>query len=233
VSRCRAVQPVPVAGMKIMGFLLTKGILEAFLALYQHQTEEPTGRPDNELALALQAGDESAYDELVRRYQGRVYAVAYRITGNREDALDVAQDSLFKAYKKIDTWKPTGGFLPWLLRLTANQGIDHIRKRKRQQHESLDDAFQPKSEGAAIEPSTMDVDQSVRANEIEERVRAALPMLSPSQRAVFVLRHFEAFPLSDIAAEMGCTVGSVKVHLFRALQKMRPALEDLYDRQQE
>jgi len=221
-------------GKIIMGFLLTRGALEALLSLYQHESvEEPSGRPDNELALALQGGDESAYDELVRRYQGRVYAVAYRISGNREDALDIAQDSLFKAYTKIGSWKPTGGFLPWLLRLTANQAIDHIRKRKRQQHEPLDDAFKQKSEGAAVEPSTMDTDQEVRANEIEERVRATLHILSPSQRTVFVLRHYEGLALADIAGEMGCTVGSVKVHLFRALQKLRPELEDLYDRQQE
>lgn len=214
--------------MQFMGFLLTRSALEALIELYQHQSAEPTGRPDNDLALALQAGDESAYDELVQRYQGRVYAVAYRVTGNREDALDVAQDSLFKAYNKIGSWKPTGGFLPWLLRLTANQAIDHIRKRKRQQHEPLDEAFKQKSEGAAVEPSSMDTDREVRAHEIDARVRAALHVLSPSQRTVFLLRHYEGFPLADIAVEMGCTVGSVKVHLFRALQKLRPELEDLY-----
>ncbi|MCL4854659.1 MAG: sigma-70 family RNA polymerase sigma factor, partial [Bryobacteraceae bacterium] len=88
-----------------------------------------TSQGDEELALALKAGDRLAFDELVRRHQGRVFAVAYRVTGNRDDALDVAQEAFLKAYRKIHTWQPTSGFLPWLLRLTTNQSIDLLRWR--------------------------------------------------------------------------------------------------------
>lgn len=186
-------------------------------------------KDDTALALALKAGDEQAFDELVRRYQGRVYAVAYRVTGNREDALDVSQEALLKAYRKIHTWQPTGGFVPWLLRLTSNQAIDHIRRRKRQQHERLDEAFVPNSEGASVEPKTAATEDAVRAREIDARIREALVVLSPTQRTVFVLRHFEGLQLAEIADELGCTVGSVKVHLFRALKKLRVVLEDLYE----
>ena len=184
---------------------------------------------DTELALALQAGDDRAFDEIVRRYQGRVFAVAYRVTGNREDALDVSQDALLKAYRRIDTWKPTGGFVPWLLRLTTNQSIDYLRRRKRRQHERLDEAFVPGTENAAVEPRTMSTERAVRAREIDARIREALPLLSPNQRTVFMLRHYEGLQLADIAADLGCTVGSVKVHLYRALRKLRDALEDLRD----
>ena len=184
---------------------------------------------DTELALALKKGETAAYEELVRRYQGRVYAVAYRLTGNREDALDVSQEALFKAYHKIGSWQPTGGFLPWLLRLTSNQGIDHLRRKKRQRTERLDEAFVPESEGAAVEPSTPSTEVAVRAGEIDARVRAALPVLSESQRNVFLLRHYQGLQLNEIADEMGCTVGSVKVHLFRALKKLREQLKDLHE----
>lgn len=184
---------------------------------------------DTELALALKRGNTAAYEELVRRYQGRVYAVAYRMTGNREDALDVAQEALFKAYHRIDAWQPTGGFLPWLLRLTSNQSIDHLRKKKRQRTERLDEAFVPETEGAAVEPSTPATGDAVRAGEIDDRVRAALPVLSEAQRNVFVLRHYQGLQLNEIADEMGCTVGSVKVHLFRALKKLREQLKDLHE----
>lgn len=183
---------------------------------------------DTTLALAWKGGDLAAYEELVRRYQGRVYAVAYRMTGNREDALDVTQEALIKAYSRIEAWQPTGGFLSWLLRLTSNQAIDHLRRRKRRRQEPLDEAFVPATEGAAVEPSTPDVAQSVRAREIDERVRAALPVLSPAQRTVFVLRHYEGLQLAEIAEQMNCTVGSVKVHLFRALKKLRSELKDLH-----
>jgi len=93
-----------------------------------------SARGDSELALALRGGDHDAFEELVRRHQGRVYAVAYRLTGNREDALDVTQDAFLKAYRKIGQWRPIGGFLPWLLRLARNQAIDHLRRRERRRH---------------------------------------------------------------------------------------------------
>ncbi len=185
---------------------------------------------DKDLAQAVKQGNQPAYEELVRRYQGRVFAVAFRVTGNREDALDVAQDALLKAYLKIGTWQPTGEFLPWLLRLSTNQAIDHLRRRKRQRHERLDEAFVPTSEGAAVEPAVMSTENHVRANEIDARVRASLPVLSKAQRSVFVLRHYEGLALAEIAETMGCTVGSVKVHLFRALKKLRVELKDLAER---
>ena len=192
-------------------------------------TNKVNAQADEELALALQGGDEAAYAELVRRHQGRVFATAYRVTGNREDALDVAQEALLKAYYKINTWKPIGGFLPWLLRLTSNQAIDHLRRRKRQPVERLDEAFVPTSAGAAVEPSSMHTEDAVRAGEIDERIRGALHVLSRHQKTVFILRHFEGLALADIAVELGCTTGSVKVHLFRALKKLRVELKDLMD----
>lgn len=185
---------------------------------------ERVGPSDEALAEALKGGDESAFEEIVRRHQGRVFAVAYRMTGNREDALDVAQEALLKAYRKIHSWQPSGGFGAWLLRLTTNQSIDHMRRRKRHKHETLEDSFRP---GAATEPMVEDTAVQVRGGEIEVRVQAALDVLSPSQRTVFVLRHYEGLALADIAPVLGCTVGSVKVHLFRAMKKLQRELSDL------
>jgi RNA polymerase sigma-70 factor (ECF subfamily) len=181
------------------------------------------------LALALQSGDESAFDEIVSRYQGRVYAVAYRVVGNREDALDVSQEVFIKVYRKIDTWKPTGGFLPWILRMTTNHSIDHLRRKKRYPEQSLEEAFVPTSEGASVEPTTPRTETDVHAREIEARIQRALPVLSRSQREVFLLRHYQGMQLSEIAESMECTVGSVKVHLFRALKKLQNELRDLYE----
>jgi RNA polymerase sigma-70 factor, ECF subfamily len=184
-------------------------------------------RTDEELALALQKGEEPAFEELVRRHQARVFAVAYRLTGNRDDALDVAQEALLKAYRKIESWAPTGGFQSWLMRLTSNQAIDHLRRRKRRQHQSLDDGSLAAGRLMATDKVGMDVARQAQAQEIEARVQAALHVLSPSQRTVFVLRHYEGMALADIAPVLGCTVGSVKVHLFRAVKKMQAELADL------
>jgi RNA polymerase sigma-70 factor, ECF subfamily len=195
----------------------------------REQMTDLLAQDDQVLALALKHGQESAFDELVRRHQGRVYAVAYRMTGNREEALDVAQEALLKAYRKIGSWEPTGGFVPWLLRLTANQAIDHLRRGKRHKHQVLDETFVPESRGMAVEQASMNTAAAVRANEIDARVRKSLVLLSPAQRTVFVLRHFEGLPLADIAVQIGCTVGSVKVHLFRALKKLQKELNDLVE----
>jgi len=139
---------------------------------------------DEELALALKAGSDPAFDELVRRHQGRVYAVAYRLTSNRDDALDVAQEALVKAYRKVGMWEPRSGFVPWLLRLTANQAIDLLRKRRRRQAKPLDEL--KSAERDTTEPASLDTERQVRANEIDARVQSALDVLSPAQRAVFV-----------------------------------------------
>lgn len=186
-------------------------------------------RTDEELALALQEGNARAFEELVRRHQGRVYAVAYRITLNREDALDAAQESLVKAFQKIHAWQPTSGFVPWLMRLTTNHAIDLVRKRNRRRHESLDDEAQTSGRTAHDTHASRDTEQQVRAEEIDQRVNRALSVLSVTQRAVFAMRHYEGLQLNEIAEVIGCTVGSVKVHLFRALKKMQVELRDLYE----
>ena len=186
---------------------------------------------DEELALALKAGNERAFDELVRRFQGRVYAVAYRITSNREDALDVAQEALVKAYRKVKHWEPTGGFLPWLLRLTSNHAIDHLRRQKRQKHQPLDEAAINEYSLETGDEAPANTERALHAKEIGEQVEASLHALSPTQRVVFVMRHYEGLPLSEIAESLGCTVGSVKVHLFRAMKKLQKELKQFRDEQ--
>lgn len=197
------------------------------LGMTQPPETTPPAVSDEALALRLKEGDEAAFEELVRRHQGRVYAVAYRVTGNREDARDVAQEALLKAYRKIHTWQPTAGFAPWLYRLTTNQAIDSVRRRKRRQHEPLDEAALHRAEQGALDRASLDAERLVRAGEIDDRLRAALDVLSPAQRTVFELRHFEGYQLAEIAPVLGCTVGSVKVHMFRALKKLQKELGDL------
>ena len=192
-------------------------------------SEQYSSLEDPALVKAAQKGDLLAFEELVFRHRDKVYARCYTMMHSEDAALDVSQEALLKAYRKIHAWQPTGGFLPWLLRLTSNQAIDLIRQRKRRRHERLDETYTPDSEHAPVEPSGHDTAVEVHAREIDERVRAALVVLSPTQRTVFVLRHYEGLQLSDIAAQLGCTVGSVKVHLFRALKKLQRELGDLHD----
>ncbi|MFO7975875.1 MAG: sigma-70 family RNA polymerase sigma factor [Candidatus Hydrogenedentota bacterium] len=182
---------------------------------------------DDALALAAKAGDRLAYDELVRRHQARVYGVAYRFASNREDALDIAQEALFKAYRKIGSWEPRSGFVPWLLRLTANHAIDHLRRAKRRKNTRLANYFRDGEAEVVSERQHAQPGTRARAEEIGNHVQRALDVLSSAQRQVFVLRHYEGLQLAEIADAMGCSIGSVKVHLFRAVRKLRDELKDV------
>ncbi len=184
----------------------------------------PDPADDSALVRRVREGDDAAYAEIVARHQQRVIRVAYRITGSREEALDVAQEVFLKAYRKLDAWRPQGPFGGWLLRLAVNQAIDHRRKvaRHADQHAtSLDRA------PAATAPRTDRGDVHATRGEIDARVRAELAKLSEAQRTVFMLRHYEGLTLNEIAPVMGVSVGSVKVHLFRAVRRLRAMLSDL------
>jgi RNA polymerase sigma-70 factor, ECF subfamily len=187
---------------------------------------DPVAQTDEELAMAFQGGDSAAFEALVRRHQGRVYGAAYRVTGNREEALDVAQQALWKMHQQIHRWKP-GVFLPWLLRLTTNQAIDSVRRRARRPQVSLDAAGAGEAAREAVDSDVRNPERQARARETGERIRGALLVLSERQRTVFVLRHYEGMALAEIAEATGCSLGSVKVHLFRALRKLQQELEDL------
>jgi RNA polymerase sigma-70 factor (ECF subfamily) len=187
---------------------------------------QPSPDPADDTALVrrVRQGDNSAYSELVGRHQQRIIRVAFRITGNREEALDVAQEVFLKAYRKLDAWQPSAPFGAWLLRLAVNQAIDHRRRIERHRDErspGLDAA----SAAEAPRGDRGDV-YAVRA-EIDSRVRAALLELSLAQRSAFVLRHYEGLTMNEIAPVLGCSVGSVKVHLFRAVRRLRSLLGDL------
>ena len=130
---------------------------------------------DKALALAFQAGAEAAFDEIVTRFQGRVYAVAYRVLGNREDALDVAQEVFLKVHRKIGSWQPTGGFLPWVLRM-ANHNIDQLRRRKRYGATARRGLY-PRPKGAAVS-GLHEYQHRVRAREVGAG-RKAFPSCRP------------------------------------------------------
>ncbi len=185
--------------------------------------ETPLHPTDEALVERARRGDDAAYAELVGRHQRRVYAVAYRITGGHEDALDVAQEVFVKAHAKLGSWTPRAPFGAWLIRLAVNHAIDHRRRSRRREAriggaDGLDKALASRADAA---------DASALRNEVDARVREAMDVLSPTQRTAFVLRHYEGMAMAEIAPVLGCSVGSVKVHLFRAVRRLRAELRDL------
>jgi RNA polymerase sigma-70 factor (ECF subfamily) len=165
------------------------------------------------------AGDAGAFRELVELHARRAFQVAYRITGNEQDAEDAVQESFLRAFRQIGRFKGESGFGTWLYRIVANCALDAIRMRGRQ----------PDGEDSALERASGDPspERSVLSGEIRERVELAPSELSPVERAAFVLRHFEGMGIEEIGKALGCEPGAAKNSVFRAVRKLRKALEPL------
>ncbi len=187
---------------------------------------ENRGEPD--LLKAARQGDAEAFGQLVDLYRDRVYGVAFRIVGNAEDAMDIAQDAFVKAWKSLPRFRGGSAFFTWIYRITVNLSLDHLRRR-RPETAGYDDALlHEDGDGAGWAPAAAATpDREAERAEIRARVEKALEDLSPEQRTVFVLREFEGLSYREIAAAMRCRIGTVMSRLHYARQRMRELLGDM------
>jgi len=172
-----------------------------------------------ELVTAAKAGDRSAFDELVRATYADAYTLAYRLTGNEEDARDVVQDAYLRAYKGLKRFREEAQFSTWLYRITANCASTALSRRSKNTHDDLEDE-------ETMADERHDYDPQVRAERSLERdrVSAAVADLPPRLRAVVVLRDVYDLPHDAIAAELGISEAAAKVRLHRARKKLREQL---------
>jgi RNA polymerase sigma-70 factor (ECF subfamily) len=164
---------------------------------------------DAELIGRFRAGDSSAFDEIVARYERRVFAIALRICRHHEDARDVTQDVFVTALRSLSAFRGEAQLATWLHRVTVNAALDLVRRRGRREGPGLDEvgdrpASEPGPESAAIE--------SVRARE----VHLALGRIADDQRAVIALHDLQGLDYSEVAAALDVPVGTVKSRLHRA-----------------
>jgi RNA polymerase sigma-70 factor (ECF subfamily) len=180
-----------------------------------------------ELVTAARDGDRSAFDELVRATYADMYTLAYRLTGNEEDARDVVQDAYLRAYRAIRRFRGDARFTTWMYRITANCASTQLSKRAKTGHEQLDDD----SPQVDTRPEH---DPELRASSAFERNRVvdALQELPPRLRSVVVLRDIYDLPHDAIAAELGISEAAAKVRLHRARRKLRERLFPLRGEQQ-
>lgn len=171
------------------------------------------------LIAAAQAGDREAFEDLVRLTHADTYTLALRLTGNEEDARDVAQEAYLRAYRGLRRFRGDAQFSTWLYRITANCAATQMGRRARHRHDVLDDTFQ------LADPRT-DHDPQLRADasDLRSRLADALDELPPRLRAVVVLRDVYGLSHEDIAAELGITESAAKVRLHRARHKLRDRL---------
>ncbi len=169
-----------------------------------------------ELVAAAKDGDREAFEELVKATYADTYTLAYRLTGDEEDARDVVQEAYLRAYKGIRRFRGDAQFSTWMYRITANCASTQLGKRLRHRHdELLDDA------PLADEDPDRDPQQRADASNLRDRLNVALAELPPKLRAVVVLRDVYDLPHEDIAAELGISESAAKVRLHRARRKLR------------
>ncbi len=182
---------------------------------------EPPVIPSDEVELvaAAKGGDLSAFEELVRASQAEVYTLAYRLTGNEEDARDVAQEAYLRAFRSLKRFRGDARFSTWMHRITANCALTFLAKRTKGRHEELSSDESVADDRPESSPETM-----AEAEFMRDRLTDALSELPPRLRAVVVLRDVYDLPHEAIAAELGISQEAAKVRLHRARRKLRERL---------
>jgi RNA polymerase sigma-70 factor, ECF subfamily len=168
-------------------------------------------------------GDREAFRALVERHGRSVFRLAFRMTGNEGDAEDVVQETFLKAYRKLDAFESRADFATWLYRIAANCAYDLLRSRARRP----EDPIEAEGESIPVEATSPSPERLALAMEVRRRVAAALQRLTPAERTAFVLRHHEGCSIAEIGAALGLDSSAAKHSVFRAVKKMREALQPL------
>ena len=169
-------------------------------------------------------GDSDAFRALVDRHSRAVYRLAHRMTGNPQDAEDVVQETFLKAYRQLGRFESRANFGTWLHRIAVNCSIDLIRGRKHQEagHDASDLDILDTADDLRVDPSP---ERLMLSSEVQQRVGLAMEGLTAMERAAFVLRHFEGHSIEEISQALGLKANAAKHSIFRAVRKMRIALE--------
>jgi RNA polymerase sigma-70 factor (ECF subfamily) len=183
---------------------------------------------DVDLVRSAQKGDMQAFEELVARHRDKVYARAYSMMRNEDEALDLSQDAWVKGWQRLGQFQGDSSFVTWMIRIVINLCLDQLRKLKRKRAESLE-AMEEESGGIerqlqAVIPNPT---EGLERAELRLRLDRALTLLSPEHRSVLILHEFEQLDYKEIARRMKCSIGTVMSRLFYARRRMASLLAGL------
>jgi RNA polymerase sigma-70 factor (ECF subfamily) len=181
------------------------------------------GRSDEELVEACQAGESSAFDLLVTRWEDKIRGAAYRLLGSEEEARDAAQEAFLKAYRALPGFKGEARFSSWLYRIAVNLCRDRLRRRKGRSLVSLDALEEVGPVIAARGPEAQDLVQQL---DLRRAVRRAIGALPEEQREILILKEYQGLTFLEIAQALDLPVSTVKTRLYRGLGQLRLRLED-------
>src|SRR5271165_6458394 len=179
-----------------------------------------------QLVASARCGDAAAFEELVARYEDKIFRLTRNITGNREDAEDAMQDAFLKAYAHLNNFHGESRFYTWLVRIAANEALMRLRKR-RPNHFSLDEPIEGDTDlfPRELEDWGPGPEQRFAQTEMREILSSVIDELEPEYRTVFVLRDIEELSTEETADAVGISVPAVKSRLLRARLKLRQKLD--------
>jgi RNA polymerase sigma-70 factor (ECF subfamily) len=183
---------------------------------------------DSKLVREAKLGDMGAFEELVGRHRDKIYARAYSMMRNEEEAIDLSQEAWVKAWQRLKQFQGESSFATWMTRITINLCLDQMRRHKRQRADSIE-AMDEESGGVErhMPVVTVNPTEGLERGELRQRIDVALSQLSYAHRTVIVLHEFEEMEYKEIAKTMGCSIGTVMSRLFYARRKMAALLSDL------
>jgi RNA polymerase sigma-70 factor (ECF subfamily) len=183
---------------------------------------------DATLVRASKRGDMAAFEELVGRHRDRIYARAYSMMRNEEEAVDLSQEAWVKGWQRLRQFQGDSSFGTWMTRVVINLCLDQLRKQKRQRTESIE-AMSEESGGVERQMPVVTVNPTadLERGELRQRIDRALGQLSYEHRTVLVLHEFEEMEYKEIARTMACSIGTVMSRLFYARRKLAVLLSDL------
>lgn len=178
---------------------------------------------EEDLITRSQNGDIDAFEELVAKYERKVYAIAYRFMGNPEDAGDLTQEAFLKAYQSIKSFRQEASFSTWICRIVSNVCRDQLRKNKRQSQNSLDEDVW--LEEGTVQKQLKDQrptpDEVYESKELKEYLQGLINNLNPEYKMVVILRDIQGYSYEEIAQILDCSLGTVKSRLNRARKALR------------
>jgi RNA polymerase sigma-70 factor (ECF subfamily) len=184
---------------------------------------------ESELLIDLKAGSEMAFRQFVETYQTRVYNLAFRLLGDRDEADDVAQEVFAEVYETIGQFRGEAAFSTWLYRLTTTQSLAHLRKKRtRKRFAFVTSLFGASNELIHDPPDTGQPEQFLIQTEENQRLLRAVGQLPDTQRAAFTLHYMEGLPYKEVAVILETTVSAVESLLHRAKRPLRMKLQPYY-----
>ncbi len=191
--------------------------------------QSPTGpESERELVAALKAGDEAAYEQLVRDQGGRMLGLARRLMGNDEDARDVVQDAFTSAFRAMSRFAGDARLSTWLHRIVVNTALMKLRSRQRHPEESLEPllpTFSDQGRSTELFSEWPDAEARLDSEQTRRRVREAINALPESYRTVLLLRDIEGLDTRETAQALGASENAIKIRLHRARQALRTLVD--------